>query len=206
MNYESDFVTTKEACKILGVTPTTLRTWDKKGKISAIRTPTNIRRYNRKDIYRIIGRCYDNEEKKRLLYCRVSSKKQVDDLARQKDFLQQKFPDHSLVTDIGSGLNWKRRGLRRILECAMSGNLEEVVVAHKDRLCRFAYELIEWIIISNGGRIIVLNKDDEASKEQELAEDILSIVHVFSCRQMGCRRYKNEKDKNLSNDKTEEGS
>jgi predicted site-specific integrase-resolvase len=195
---QETFIPTKEACKILGVTPTTLRSWDKNGQIRTIRTPTNMRRYSKQDVLRIADGGRSSTTKKRILYCRVSSKKQVDDLARQKELLESKYPDYSMVTDVGSGINWKRKGLREVLESAMSGDLEEVVVAHRDRLCRFAFELIEWIIVSNGGKLTVLDHDDSEAKERELAEDILSIVHVYSCRQMGRRRYKSKKDKDLS--------
>jgi predicted site-specific integrase-resolvase len=195
---QETFIPTKEACKILGVTPTTLRSWDKNGQIRTIRTPTNMRRYSKQDVLRIADGGRSSTAKKRILYCRVSSKKQVDDLARQKELLESKYPDYSMVTDVGSGINWKRKGLREVLESAMSGDLEEVVVAHRDRLCRFAFELIELIIVSNGGKLTVLDHDDSEAKERELAEDILSIVHVYSCRQMGRRRYKSKKDKDLS--------
>ena len=75
------------------------------------------------------------KKKKKIAYCRVSSKKQADDLERQKNFFTTKFPDYELVTDIGSGINWKRKGLKTILESAMSGDISELVVAHRDRLC-----------------------------------------------------------------------
>ena len=96
-----------------------------------------------------------------------------------------------IIQDIGSGINWKRSGLKTILELAMQKKLETVVVAHRDRLCRFAFELIQWILEKNEVKLVVLN-ESICSTEQELAEDLLSIIHVFSCKQMGKRRYKKE--------------
>lgn len=90
------------------------------------------------------------------------------------------------------------------LESAMSGNLEQVIVAHKDRLSRFCYGLIKWIIEFNGGELVVLDDENAKSSEQELAEDLLSIIHIFSCKQMGKRKYKKHEDKVETNTTTEE--
>lgn len=201
------FISTKKAKEILSVSTTTLRRWDKEGKINTIRTPDGTRRYNLKDIQYIISG--DNNDiktqrtKQKICYCRVSSRKQMDDLERQKTFFKSKFPNHILVTDVGSGINWKRKGLQTILDKAMRGDISEVVVAHRDRLCRFAFELLEWIFSRNEVQLLVLNEEKDHSSDQELADDILSIVHVYSCRRMGKRRYKNEKDKTISDTETE---
>jgi predicted site-specific integrase-resolvase len=158
--------------------------------------------YHKQDIYDIMGRNTVVEEKQKIIYARVSSKKQMDDLERQTDFLKSRFPDYILVTDVGSGINWKRKGLKTILEQSMLGNIQEVVVAHRDRLCRFAFELIEFIFKSNNVKLVVCDEDLEKSTEQELTEDLLSIIHVYSCRSMGRRRYKNKDNTNVSNSKT----
>ena len=113
----------------------------------------------------------------------------MDDLKRQSDFLRRECPDHILVTDIGSGVNWKRKGLQTILEGAIQGRISEVVVAHRDRLCRFAFELLDFLFHSLGVELIVLDKEEGKSNEQELTDDIISIIHIFSCRNMGRRRY-----------------
>jgi putative resolvase len=197
-----EYLSTKEVRKILGVTTQTLINWNKTGKINTIKSPSGARLYNKKDIYNIIGIDKIIEPKKCYCYARVSSKKQMDDLERQKDFFKSRYPNHILVTDIGSGINWKRKGLKTILEQAMSGDVSEIVVAHRDRLCRFAFDIIEWIITYKGCKLIVLHDDTHKSENQELADDIMSIIHVYSCRQMGKRRYKdtieNEESKNLS--------
>lgn len=202
------FISTKETRKLLGVATATLINWDNKGKTGTSRTPQGRRIYNKKDVLAIANSNQIIVKKQQICYARVSSKKQMDDLERQKDFFKSRYPDCILVTDIGSGINWKRKGLKTILEQAMSGTLEEVVVAHRDRLCRFAFELFELLFQMYSVKLTVLDHDDSKSTDNELAEDILSIVHVYSCRQMGKRRYScpNEKNKNLPNKETEKNT
>jgi predicted site-specific integrase-resolvase len=223
---EGEYFSCEETKKLTRVSSQTLRRWDKESKIRSIKNVSGTRMYNKQDVYKYIGRDYRSHEKQKIAYCRISSKKQSDDLERQKDFYRSKYPNHELVTDIGSGINWKRKGLKTILEQAMSGKIEEVVVAHRDRLCRFAFELIEFILQTNGVKLIVLDGNSHSEKnpsgsiintkqssDTELADDILSIIHVYSCRQMGKRRYtttnnktsdpKSEKTENLPNKRTE---
>lgn len=192
------YITTGEARRLLDVSTQTLRMWGEQDKIRVIRTPSNQRRYHKQDIYDIIGRNENIHTKQQIVYARVSSKKQMDDLERQKDFLKSKYPHHTLVTDVGSGINWKRKGLQTILDGAYKGTIDEVVVAHKDRLCRFAFELVEHIFGICKVRLVVLNSEDNKSSEQELADDLLAIVHVYACRNMGRRRYKNKKNQVIS--------
>lgn len=130
-------------------------------------------------------------------YCRVSSPKQRDDLARQVIFMQEKYAGAEIVKDVGSALNFKRHGLKTILERAMSGEQLTVVVAHRDRLARFGSELIRFVIERNGGKLVVLS-ETSLSPSEELTRDLLNIIHVFSCRMHGLRNYKNEINKDLS--------
>lgn len=113
--------------------------------------------------------------------------------------MREKFPDSEIIQDIGSGLNFKRKGLLSILERILHGAKLTLVVAHKDRLARFGFELIEYLIKSNGGELLVLNRV-ESSPQQELIQDLTAILTVFSFRMHGLRRYTNKikKDKNLS--------
>ena len=199
-----EYVNTKKAKDLLQITPKTLRIWDKEGKIRTLRTVSGQRRYNLEDIQNISGRNSLNKKKEKICYCRVSSPKQMDDLGRQTDFFKYKFPDHVVVTDVGSGINWKRKGLKTILVKAMHRDISEVVVAHRDRLCRFAFELLEWILEQNGVKLVVLDEENGESGDKELSDDILSIIHVYSCRKMGRRRYKNNQNTSLPNSRTEE--
>ena len=127
------------------------------------------------------------------IYTRVSSKKQMDDLSRQIIYIQSKhtqYTSYTTLSDIGSGINFKRKGLQTILDSCLQGLIGEVVIAHRDRLSRFGFELIKCFITKAGGTITVLDDDGHKSTEQELAEDLLSIVHIYSCKQMGKRSYK----------------
>lgn len=203
---ENGFITPKEAKELLHITDKTLRIWAEEGKIGCIRTPSNVRRYNSKDIKRILNGGITPPEKQKICYCRVSSPKQMDDLKRQEDFFRHKYPSHVLVTDIGSGINWKRKGLKTILEQSMQGNISEIVVAHRDRLCRFAFDLLEHIFSINGVKLLVLNEKNGESTSKDLADDIMSIVHIYSCREMGRRRYKSKENKTVSDFRTEENT
>lgn len=191
-----DYVTNREAVKLTGVAGSTLRTWADLGKVQTYKTAAGQRLYNTQCLQTLIN-CVPITEKKKYTYCRVSSKKQLPDLNRQTKQLNSFYPTHERITDCASGINFKRKGLQTILESAIQGTLSEVVVAHRDRLSRFAFELIKWIIEYKGAKLIVLDEEIHKSTEQELAEDLLSIVHIYTCRQMGKRRYKTKdiKDK-----------
>ena len=125
-----------------------------------------------------------------ICYCRVSSPKQRDDLQRQVVFMRERYPDARVVTDVGGGLNFQRKGLVALLERLHRGDKLRIVVAHRDRLARFGFDLIRWMAEQNGGEIVVLGNTDY-SPQQELTEDILAILHTFSCRLHGLRRYRN---------------
>lgn len=210
MHNDAGYVTTKKAKEMLQVCAGTLRNWDKANRIRTIRTPSNIRLYNLQDIQNILRSGTSNNEtsesKRKICYARVSSKKQMDDLKRQEDLFGHRFPNYELVADVASGINWKRKGLRTILDAAMRGEVGEVVVAHRDRLARFGFELIEWILETNGCALVVLDRDTYKSEQQELADDILSIVHIYSCRQMGKRRYSIDKNSYIPNSESGEDS
>ena len=204
----NEYISAKEARKILGVATATLINWDNQGKVITSRTPQGRRIYDKKDILRIATGNQIVVKKQTICYARVSSKKQMDDLERQKDFFKSRYPDCILVTDVGSGINWKRKGIKTILEQSMSGTVKEIVVAHRDRLCRFAFELFELIFKMYSVELVVLDNEAGKSKDTELADDILSIIHVYSCRKMGQGRYCNQvkENKNLPDTQTEEGS
>ena len=175
------YVTPKEAQAILGVSEKTLRNWDKQGKIRAIRTPSGHRRYDTSSITK-------RENRTSIIYARVSSHKQKADLNRQADYLHSLYPEAEVIKEIGSGLNYNRKKLKAILERVMSGDVERLVVGHKDRLARFGFELLRWICELNNTELVVCN-NIKLSPEREIVEDILAIVHVFSCRLYGLRKY-----------------
>ena len=176
-------VPSRKAAERLGLHPQTLRRYAAQGKIPYYRNAGGQRLYD-VDAY-LRGRAAPAA----VCYCRVSSAKQRGDLARQVEQMRERYPDAEIVSDIAGGLNWRRKGLRAILERLHRGDKLEVVVAHRDRLARFGFELIEWLVEQNGGQIVVLNQPD-ASPESELTEDLLAILHTFSCRMHGLRRYR----------------
>ena len=180
---------------MLGLHPQTLRNYAKQGKIPCYRNSAGQRLYD--------VETYLHGKSAPQLVCsptrRVSSAKQRGDLQRQVAQMRELYPDAEIVTDVAGGLNWQRKGLLSILERLHRGDKLDVVVAHRDRLARFGFELIEWLVVQNGGAVLVLNQSD-ASPESELTEDLLAILHTFSCRMHGLRRYRAAitQDKGLS--------
>ncbi|KAF5829763.1 Resolvase [Dunaliella salina] len=197
----NEFITTKEAKAALGVSEETLRRWADKGLFPSIRTPGNQRLYCIKQYLQ--NKQYQEPQQKNICYCRVSSQGQKDDLQRQIQYMQGKFPNHQIISDIGSGLNFKRKGLQTILEMSSKGLLAggSVVVSYRDRISRFAFELVERILQLHGVQLMVLHEEMEGSEHGELVEDLLAIINVFNCRINGKRKYK-EKRKSQSNVET----
>lgn len=184
-------LTPQQASEHFSVHVNTLRTWDKQCKIKTERTPGGDRRY-----------IIEIREEVEICYCRVSSPKQKDDLSRQIEFMKERYPNAEIVKDVGSGINFKRKGLRAILHRAIQGDSINLYVAHKDRLCRFGFDLIEWIIKRSFGKIVVLDKTN-LSPEQELTQDLLQILHVFSCRMHGLRNYRKQVGEAIADSKPE---
>lgn len=130
-------------------------------------------------------------QKKDIIYGRVSSVQQKDDLMRQIDTLKKYYPNYDLITDIGSGMNLNRKGLKKIIDMAIMGKINEVVIVHRDRLCRFGYELIEDIITKySNGKIITINESKNKEPKEELVEDVLQIMNIFVAKINGLRKYK----------------
>ena len=197
------YVPMREYKRFFKVSSVQLRHWADDDKIDYVRTPGGTR------LYKLPAKVCPQEDRVSIAYARVSSHKQRGDLERQRDFLVERCPDHEIITDVGSGINWKRPGLLSILERAQRGTLKEVVIASRDRLCRFAFELIEHMLKNCGCELTVLNVDDN-SPEQELSDDLMSIVQIFCCRRNGKRKYTKKpledgKNQTESNPVAEEG-
>ena len=188
-----NYKTPKEASKIIGVHWQTLRNWDANGTIETIRMPGGKRLYNVNKYLEENNLVSKNENnKKNICYCRVSSLGQKPDLQRQKDLMKKLYPDYEIIEDIASGLNFNRPGLNKIIKMALEKEINELVVAYKDRLCRFGFELIENIIKeSSNGKITIVNHLD-TSLQEELTTDLVSIINVFSAKLNGLRKYKNK--------------
>ena len=182
------YVKPKIAKETLGVTDDTLRAWGKDGKIKFLIGRGGHRVYDVESFISSGNPTPPIKEQKKYIYCRVSSNKQKEDLDRQVKYLEEKYPSHTVVKEIASGLNFKRKVLQRILDEVIRGSVKEIVVAHRDRLCRIAWEHFLWLFKHCGTTIVVDSEDAHLSPETELAEDLLSIIHVFSCRHYGQRR------------------
>lgn len=187
----------------------TLRKWALDGKIKFLRPNDSRRIYNAEDVAKIIGAESEHSKKKVVLYARVSSAHQKEDLERQIQVLQQAYPDaEETIKDVGSGLNWNRRGFSSLLEQVHRGDVQTVVVTYKDRLCRFAFELVEWIFKKAAVKLVVLHDDGDSKEDptKELAEDLLAITTVFVARHNGlrAREYKKDRDRKESKERTNE--
>jgi excisionase family DNA binding protein len=188
-----EYVTPREATRLLGVSERTLRRWEQDGKIETIRTSGNQRRYN------VLGYTAKSMgTRSTILYARVSSPKQREDLTRQSEFLQSRYPSGELIAEIGGGLNYKRKKFLAVLERVMSGDVERIVVAYKDRIARFGFDFFAWFCAKHACQLVVLNQV-ELSPEREMVEDILAILHCFSARVYGLRKYRSQiaKDSDL---------
>ena len=132
-----------------------------------------------------------------ICYVRVSTIGQKDDLERQKKYMKGKYPTYILVEDIGSGINFNRRGLRKIIKLSIEGKINRLVVAYKDRLTRFGFDLIEDLIkeYSKGEVIIEDNKGEKKEPKEELVEDVLQILNVYTAKINGLRKYGRKMDK-----------
>lgn len=204
MNFE--YCDTKTTSNILNTNTKTLQLWSNKGLIETTRTETNYRRYNVKkycekhnllhllDAYNqnnlISSFTSTNNLRVKVIYCRVSSHDRKADLIRQIKFCKNLYPEYDVISDIGSGINFKRKGLKKIIDLAIANSLEEVVVTYKDRLCRIGYELIEHILTKYSSTTInIINKVDN-DKNEEITKDLIEIITVYSSKLHGSRSNK----------------
>ena len=188
MNTGPQYVSAGEAEKALGVERRTLIRWAEAGHIRFLRPGgTGHWRFDITSVGQTdSATAIPNTGPVKAIYARVSTRKQIPDLQNQIDALKAKYPDHVVFSDCASGLNFKRKGLLSLLQLAFDGRLQVVRVAYRDRVCRFAYDLIEHILTKHGAKIEVENNDQHAP-EQELAEDVVSIITVFGARLYGSR-------------------
>ena len=201
------FVGGKKASEIIGVHQRTLYLWEEKGLIETIRTVGGKRLYNIEKYLKekicdddnkikntiLCDKLDDLDNKKdklNICYVRVSSNNQKDDLERQKNLMVKLYPKHLIIEDIGSGLNLNKRGIKKIINLAIDGKINELVVAYKDRLTRFGFELIEELIEKySKGKIIILNQKNIIEPEEELVKDVMSILNVYGAKMNGLRKY-----------------
>lgn len=184
-----------EFSKLISRTPQTLRNWDLSGKLKPHHTGANgYRYYSHQQLNELLG--IADIQRKVIGYCRVSSNKQKDDLIRQVEnmdkYLSSLNCEYEIIQDIGSGINYSKKGLKGLLKKINNKEVSKIVVFYKDRLLRFGFELVEYVANLNGCEIEVLD-NTEKTEEQELVEDLIQIVTVFSCKLQGKRANKTRK-------------
>lgn len=192
----SKYYSINEFSKILGVSAQTLRNWDRNGKLHPHHTSSNGYRYYSHEQLSQVMNVKPNLNRITIGYCRVSSHKQKDDLERQienvKLYLTAKGQPFEIISDIGPGINYKKKGLQELIKRITQNQVEKVVVLYKDRLLRFGFELIEYIASLYSCEIEIID-NTEKTEQQELVEDLVQIVTVFSCKLQGKRANKARK-------------
>lgn len=187
-----------EFAENIGKTVQTLRNWDKNGSLKPSHiTDGGTRYYSQEQLNHFLGiKGIVTNTKKIIGYCRVSSNKQKDDLERQienvKTYMIAKGYSFDVITDIGSGINYNKKGLNQLIDMITNSEVEKIVILYKDRLLRFGFEIIENLCTKYGTTIEIID-NTEKTEEQELVEDLIQIVTVFSCRLQGKRANKAKK-------------
>ena len=189
------YYSSKTVTQMLGVSAQTLRNWDKEGKLKPSYVKSNGNRYYSEES--ILSYTQERKTKKNLNvvgYARVSSKKQIDDLERQveniKQYMTRKYESYDIITDVGSGINYNKKGLLSLIEKINKKEIDVIVVLYKDRLLRFGFELIEYFAKLNNVKIEIIDNTMDKTQDQELVEDLFQIITVFSCKLQGKRKGK----------------
>ncbi len=186
----------KDFAELLGVSVKTLQRWDREGVLKANRTPTNRRYYTYNQYLQFKGIQAENDTRDIVIYARVSTRGQKDDLKYQTEFLKQFCNAKGIIVnqcieDFGSGLNYNRKKWNKLLEEVMENKIKTIIISDKDRFIRFGFDWFEKFCEKFNTNIIIVN-NEALSPNEELVQDIISILHVFSCRLYGLRKYKKQ--------------
>ena len=186
----------KDFAELLGVSVKTLQRWDRDGILKANRTPTDRRYYTYDQYLQFKGIQTENDIRDTVIYARVSTRNQKDDLQNQVEFLKQFCNAKGIIVnqcieDFGSGLNYNRKKWNKLLDEVMENKIKTIVISNKDRFIRFGYDWFEKFCEKFNTKIIIVN-NETLSPNEELVQDIISILHVFSCSLYGLRKYKNQ--------------
>ena len=197
------FISIGEAASALVVSITTLRRWEASGKLAAEHTAGGHRRYDLAKLKPELFRAEADAQRRTVAYARVSSHDQKDDLERQKQVLElycaRQGWTFEVIADLGSGMNYHKKGLKKLLEAIIDGQIGRLVITHKDRLLRFGAELVFAICEAKNVEVVILNQgedtrfEEDPTFEEDLAKDVLEIITVFSARLYGSRSRKNQK-------------
>jgi putative resolvase len=190
-------VSISEAAEVLGVSITTLRRWEAAGKLVAEHTAGGHRRYDLAKLRPELFRAADQAKRKTIAYVRVSSPDQKNDLERQQQLLQRYCTRQGwtfdVIADLGSGVNYHKKGLKRLVSAMLDGQVGRLVITHKDRLLRFGAELVFAICEAKNVEVVILNQGEDAAFEEDLTEDMQEILTVFGARLYGSRSRKHQK-------------
>ena len=201
----SKYYSINKFSKILGVSAQTLRNWDNNGKLHPHHTSSNGYRYYSHEQLNQVMNIKPNLDRTVIGYCRVSSNNQKDDLERQIEnmrlYLTAQGKPFEIISDIGSGINYKKKGLKELIKRISQNEVEKVVILYKDRLLRFGFDLVEYMASLYDCDIEIID-NTEKSEQQELVEDLVQIITVFSCKLQGKRANKARK---LVNELIEDG-
>ena len=184
----------KDFAILCGVTVKTLQRWEREGTLKANRTPTDRRYYTYAQYLQFKGILKERDQRQTVLYARVSTKNQKDDLKNQVEFLRTFCNARGMIVDqciedYGSGLNYNRKKWNALLDDVMENKVKTIVITHKDRFVRFGYDWFEKFCLKFNATILVVS-NESLSPQEELVQDIVSILHVFSCRLYGLRKYR----------------
>ena len=186
----------KDFAELLGVLVKTLQRWDRDGIWKANRTPTDRRYYTYDQYLQFKGIKTKNDRRDIVIYARVSTRNQKDDLQNQVDFFKQFCNAKGMIVnqcieDFGSGLNYNRKKWNKLLDDVMGNKIKTIVITNKDRFIRFGYDWFEKFCEKFNTKIIIV-KNETLSPKEELVQDMIAILHEFSCRLYGLRKYKNQ--------------
>ena len=197
-------LTTSEAASILRRHVKTLQRWDRFGILKPERTPSGRRLYIREKLNSFLGIGVEPNKRKVYAYCRVSSQAQKPDLKNQRSAIEEfclamALPNVEYIEEIGGGLNFKRKQFLNLLDMVSSNEVSEIIIAHKDRLVRFGFDLLQHLCDKNNTKLTVINIE-KLSPEQEMVQDLMTIIHCFSSRLYGLRNYRKTVKEALKND------
>lgn len=186
----------KEFAELIGISVKTLQRWDNDNKLKAYRTPTNRRYYTYEQYLKYTGKTDVNDKRKIVIYTRISTSNQKEDLKNQVEFLRQYANAKGIIVDeviedYGSGLNYNRKKWNKLIDECMENKVKTIIISHKDRFIRFGYDWFERFLSKFEVSFIIVN-NESLSPQEELVQDIISILHIFSCRIYGLRKYKNK--------------
>ena len=188
---------------MIGKSVKTLQKWDRDGRLRAYRSPSNRRYYTHTQYLEYMGMTGPTSTRVNVIYARVSTKNQKDDLKNQLEFLRNYttkngIPISNVYTDYGSGLNYNRKNWNALIDDCFDGKIDSIIISHKDRFVRFGFDWIENLLQRLTNTKIIVVENVTTTPESELVQDLISIIHVFSCRVYGLRKYK----KRISEDKS----